>query len=81
MATDRRARLMRELSDAMDAYRRGDGFLGIENLPDEIAHGGGSWLNHHANAMRSALMLKNDSAVLIEMILILERLGRPASSR
>jgi hypothetical protein len=74
MATDHRARLLRELSDAVDAYRRGDRFLGIETLPDEIAQGGGAWLNHHANAMRSALMLKNDSAVLIEMILILEHL-------
>jgi hypothetical protein len=74
MATDRRARLMQELSDAVDAYRHGHRVLGIETLPDEIADGGGAWLSHHANTMRSALMLKNDSAVLIEMILILENL-------
>jgi hypothetical protein len=74
MDGERRSRLMKDLFDAVDAYRRGDGFLGIETLPDEIAHGGGAWPNHHANAMRSALILRNDSAVLIEMILILERL-------
>jgi hypothetical protein len=74
MDGERRSRLMKDLADAVEAYRRGDGFVGIETLPEEIAQSGGAWLNHHANAMRSALMLRNDGAVLIEMILIVKRL-------
>ena len=67
---------MRDLGDAVNAYQQGQGFVGIEKLPSEIAQLRGAAYVHHAQAIRNALKRKDDGALLSELILVLERLER-----
>jgi len=74
MDHDQLRRLMRDLGDAVLAYQQGHGFLGIENLPDEIEELGDASYAHHARAIRDALSRKADRTVLSELILVLAKL-------
>ena len=72
MDSDRRRRLMEDLGDALGAYQRGQGFLGIEHLPAELEGLGEDWFVH-ADALREALTRRDSHAVLRELVVILAR--------
>jgi hypothetical protein len=42
---------VRDLDDAVAAYQRGHGFLGVEHLPPEIEQCGDGY-RHHGQALR-----------------------------
>lgn len=67
-------RLLRDLGDAVAAYQRGHGFLGIETLPDEIEQFGDPSYAHHAQVLRQALSQNDRGTVLTELILVLTKL-------
>lgn len=64
---------MRDLGDAVAAYQRGHGFLGIENLPDEIEQCGDGY-RHHAQALREAVAQRDTRTILSEWVLVLAQL-------
>lgn len=76
MDSDQLRRVMRDLGDAVNAYQQGQGFVGIEKLPSEIAQLRGAAYVRHAQAIRNALKRRDDGAILSELILVLERLER-----
>lgn len=73
MDHDHLRRLMRDLGDAVAAYQRGHGFLGIERLPDEIEECGDGY-RHHAQALREAVVQKDTRTILSEVVLDLAQL-------
>ena len=79
MATEQRARLMRELSEAVYGYQQGEGFFGIRDLPGEIEQLGGAAYTYHAHEIRQALERRADIDVLRGLILVFEQLERDAT--
>jgi hypothetical protein len=76
MDSDQLRRVMRDLADAVNAYQQGQGFVGIEKLPSEIEQLRSASYVRHAQEIRNALKRKDHGAILSELILVLERLGR-----
>ena len=76
MDSDQLRRVMRDLGDAINAYRQGQGFVGVENLLSDIEQLRGASYVRHAQEIRNALKRKDHDAILSELILVLKRLER-----
>ena len=76
MDSDQLRRVMRDLGDAINAYRQGQGFVGVENLLSDIEQLRGASYVRHAQEIRNALKRTDHGAILSELILVLERLER-----
>jgi hypothetical protein len=76
MDRDQLRRVMRDLSDAINAYQQGQRFGGIEKLASEIEQLRSASYVRHAQEIRNALKRKDHGAILSELTLVWERLER-----
>ena len=68
-----RARLRRDLSDALGALQHGRGVLGLPGLTDQLVALGVSY-RFHGLLIREALQRKDDSGIIAQVIQALAKL-------